>query len=665
MIENKPENRHIPKILAPAGNRASFLAAIAAGADAIYCGLKLFSARMEADNFGTEELSALTELAHGHGVQVYITLNSVLKPDDVDKAFNLVDKLVRHVGPDALIIADLAFVPIAREAGFKGEIHLSTLANMSFPKGLALAHEKLGISRVVLPRELSVDEIKLMAEGCPPGLDLEVFIHGALCYGVSGRCYWSSFLGGKSSLRGRCVQPCRRVYRQNNESKRFFSCQDLSLDVLVKVLLSIPRVSTWKIEGRKKGPHYVYYTVKAYQMLRDQGQDPQAKKTALGLLSQALGRPVTHYGFLSQRPQNPVNTDIQTGSGLLVGSIKGSHAAPYLIPRIELMAGDLLRIGYEDAEGHAIQKVFKSVPKKGRLHLKFSGQKSPAKDSPVFLIDRREKELEVLINGLSKKLEAIVPEPVQPSTGQMTKPGGTSRKKSRGKGQITDIRVMRQMPKRIQPNEGLWLSEEVLNTIPGKFTPGCWWWLPPVIWPDDEARWAELIERTLKKGGRNFVLNAPSQISFFPRPESLDLWAGPYCNISNAISAQVLASMGFKGIFASQELSKDDYLDLASQSPLPLGIILSGHVPMVISRTLHPDLKAFSPFTSPKGEDSWAARYGSDVWIYPNWILDLNTKKDELIRAGYTLFAHMDEHVPPSITLRNRPGTWNWDLKLL
>jgi putative protease len=219
-------------ILAPAGNRASFLTAIGAGADAIYCGLKNFSARMEADNFSTEELSALTNLAHSKNVKVFITLNSMLKQDDVEKAAHLVEKLVRHVKPDALIVADLAFARIAQRTGFKGELHLSTLANMSFPKGLALFAEKLGFRRFVVPRELTIDEIKIMAGACPDNVDLEVFVHGALCYGVSGRCYWSSFFGGKSGLRGRCVQPCRRVYNLNKDKARYFSCQDLSLDVL-------------------------------------------------------------------------------------------------------------------------------------------------------------------------------------------------------------------------------------------------------------------------------------------------------------------------------------------------------------------------------------------------------------------------------------------------
>ncbi|RPJ17425.1 MAG: U32 family peptidase, partial [Desulfobacteraceae bacterium] len=201
-----------PQILAPAGNKASFLAAIAAGADAVYCGLKAYSARMEAKNFTVEELAPLSGLAHEKGVQVFVAVNSILKHEDLSVAANLVAQLERLVKPDGLIIQDLALVDLVKQAGFSGELHLSTLANVSFPSALKLVKERLGINRVVVPRELSIDEIKALSDACPENLSLEVFVHGALCYGVSGRCYWSSYFGGKSGLRGRCVQPCRRVY---------------------------------------------------------------------------------------------------------------------------------------------------------------------------------------------------------------------------------------------------------------------------------------------------------------------------------------------------------------------------------------------------------------------------------------------------------------------
>ncbi|MEA3435227.1 MAG: peptidase U32 family protein, partial [Thermodesulfobacteriota bacterium] len=161
-ILNLPNNSKClpPEILAPAGNRASFLAALAAGADSIYCGMKHFSARMEAKNFSLEELDCLTKLAHSMGVKVYVAFNSLLKTFDLNRAADFLNALSRWVKPDGLIIQDLSLVSLARQTGFAGEIHLSTLANVSFPAALNLVRKKFGINRVVVPRELNVDEIK-------------------------------------------------------------------------------------------------------------------------------------------------------------------------------------------------------------------------------------------------------------------------------------------------------------------------------------------------------------------------------------------------------------------------------------------------------------------------------------------------------------------------
>ena len=142
MNEQKPAIRP-PEILAPAGNKASFLAAVAARADAIYCGLKLFSARMEAKNFTLEEFVALVRLAHKQGVKVFVALNSLLKPGDLAQAGQMLDQLQHRVKPDAIIIQDLALVPLVKQTGFAGEIHLSTLANVSFPKALQIIRQKL------------------------------------------------------------------------------------------------------------------------------------------------------------------------------------------------------------------------------------------------------------------------------------------------------------------------------------------------------------------------------------------------------------------------------------------------------------------------------------------------------------------------------------------
>ena len=651
-----------PSILAPAGNKASFLAALAAGADAVYCGLKSFSARMEAKNFSINDLIPLTQLAHDRNVKVFVALNSLLKPCDLNIAGKLLDKLNRYVKPDALIIQDLALVQLARQTGFAGELHLSTLANVSFQDALKLIKKNPGVDKVVIPRELSIDEIKSMASACPKGLGLEVFVHGALCYGVSGRCYWSSFLGGKSGLRGRCVQPCRRFYTQNGQTKRFFSCQDLSLDVLAKVLLSIPEIQTWKIEGRKKGPHYVFHTVKAYKLLRDHGKDPGMKKAALDLLANALGRTGTHYNFLPQRPQNPVNIDSQTGSGLLVGKIQGAKQKPYIIPRQSLMPGDLLRLGYEDDSWHCTYRIPKYIPKRGCIYIKLSSARRPRQDVPVFLTDRREKWLEEKLSVLEDMLIKTTETDVAPSTFNARLPGGyISRKRDKS----FEIHVHRNCGIGGQKGTtGVWMFPEGKHKFPKRVEPKLWWWLPPVIWPEDETKVKQQIDIAIKNGSRNFVLNSPWQIAFFTNPKSLNLWAGPFCNIANAMAINTLLNLGFSGVIVSPELDGQDFLQLPKNSPLPLGIVISGNWPLSISRILSPKFKTDTDFTSPKGEHGWVKKYGPDFWVYPNWKLDISSKKDELKKAGYLMFVHLVEPVPSKIKMKKRPGLWNWDLKL-
>jgi putative protease len=650
-----------PCILAPAGNRAAFLAALAAGADAVYCGLKDLSARMEAKNFTLPELAVLAQLAHDRGVRVYVALNSLLTTRDLNQAARLVDGLVRMVGPDAFIIQDLAPLALARQSGFKGEVHLSTLANVSFPAALHWLRERLGVNQVVLPRELDVDEMRMMANACPPGLGLEVFIHGALCYAVSGRCYWSSFLGGKSGLRGRCVQPCRRSYQQGDIRRRLFSCMDLSLDVLVKVLRTIPQIRTWKIEGRKKGPHYVYYTVSAYRLLRDEGHDPQAKRAALGLLEQALGRPGTHYHFLPQRPQSPLPSAIQTGSGLQVGAVKGASRKPFLAPRRALLAGDVLRVGYEDDKAHRVVRIRHPVPARGRLALKPSGRRPVRKGTPVFLTDRREPALQKMLVDLETEAAAI-PLPREPNR------EGTWQRPPKIRHHREPVRTIKlgRMPIRRERGQtaGLWLSPKALAQTPRSRQAAIWWWLTPALWPASQSGLTALINRLTRNGAQRFVLNAPWQLSLFESTRPLDLWAGPFCNLANPLALQTLKKEGFNGAFVSPEMHREDFRSLPGLSPLPLGIVTMGLWPLCLARVRADDLRIDQPFSSPKGEQAWLRRHSDNFWIYPNWCLDLSQQEPELARAGYRWFVHVEEPVPKGVKIKPRPGMWNYKVGL-
>ena len=665
-----------PEILAPAGDMPSALAGLAAGADALYLGLKHFSARMQAENFATGELADLADLAHAEGRRIYVAMNTMLKPGEAGQALRLIRRLALNVGPDALIIQDPGMIDLARQAGFQGELHLSTLANVTHPKALASARA-LGADRVILPRELSLDEVRQMNAACPDGLDLEFFVHGALCFCVSGRCWWSSYMGGKSGLRGRCVQPCRRAYTQKGREGRFFSCMDLSLDELVRSLLPLERLRSWKIEGRKKGPHYVYYVTTAYRLLRDEPDAPEARQEAERIIGLALGRPGTRSLFVPGRAESPTasssDKDAQTSSGLLCGRVGKNEDGRYEIkPRLPLLPRDYLRVGYEDEPWHCTLSVPAPVAQGNNFVLSLPRGKHPKAGTPVFLIDRKETELLSLLadwgRDLQKRKKREKPtedvsalQPVMPAP---LRAGGAKK---------LDVLLRSSLPhgregkSGLKPGtvQGLWLSPRALREVSKTLFSRVSWWLPPVIWPDEEDAWAKLIFAALRGGARHFVCNAPWQAAFFSGSNGPSLTAGPFCNIANAPAIALLAGMGFEAVIISPELGEEDILSLPGQSPLPLGIVLDGFWPMGISRHQAQPLKAQESFQSPKGEEFWMRRYGQNTWIYPAWPLDLSARRPTLERAGYVTFVHMDEHPPKTLAQAKRESEFNWKVDVL
>ncbi len=663
-----------PEILAPAGDLPAFLAAMAAGADAAYVGLKHFSARMNAENFSTSELARMNELAVSEGRKLYIAFNSLLKPNDIHAASRLVTRLERDVKPHALIVQDIGMIEIARQAGFSGEMHLSTLSNVTHPQGLEIA-KRMGASRVILPREITIDEIKEVGESCPEGLDLELFVHGALCFCVSGRCYWSSYMGGKSGLRGRCVQPCRRVYTQGKRKGRYFSSMDLSLDVLSRTLLDVPNLSCWKIEGRKKGSHYVYHAVTAYKMLRDNGEDAKVRKDASELLDMALGRPRTHAGFLPQKNKVITSVNEQLSSGMMVGHVQftppekkqKTQPLPFIKPRMELAPQDYLRVGYEDESWHTTLSVTRKVPKAGTFPLKVNYKRMPKPGTPVFLIDRREAGLQMLLREWQHKLDRCK------GLGEM---GSRSvefeldiPRVPRHKKQL-NIHLRSSLPQGKETRaarssvKALWLSMGTLRNISKTVISRISWWLPPVIWPNEEKQYQRLVQEAVRKGAYMFVLNAPWQVDLF-KDLKVKLIAGPFCNISNAASIMMFKELGFEAAIVSPELTGEDFLALPSQSVLPLGIVIGGCWAMGIARHGLSGLKANEAFQSPMREQFWARHYGQNLWIYPNWLLDITGHATELENAGYSFLVRMDEAYPHDLPEARRTTEFNWSNSLL
>ena len=666
-----------PEILSPAGDREAALAALAAGADALYLGLKHFSARMQAENFSSSELADLAALAHGKNRRIYVAMNTLIKPSEPAKVYRLLRRLAADVRPDALILQDPALLDLSRQAGFSGELHISTLANVTHQKALEAA-ASLGAGRVILPRELSLDEVRLLNDSCPGNLALEIFVHGALCFCISGRCWWSSCLGGKSGLRGRCVQPCRRRYAQKGREGRFFSCLDLSLDAAAPSLLSLSRVTAWKIEGRKKGPHYVYSATKAYRLLRDNPASPEARAEAERILALALGRPGTrsrfHAGKAGSPTPPPAAKEAQTASGLLCGRVgKEVDGVSGIRPYLDLLPKDFLRVGHEDEPWHRTLSVPAPAAKGSVFPLPPHGKNVPKPGTPVFLIDRRDPELGELLADWGRALRKAAEKRKDRTQAGNLDPVLPVPLRPKARGRPLDIRLLSFLPhgreakSGLRPGvaQGLWLSPKALREVSATLYGRISWWLPPVIWPDEEEVWSRLVRSVRQGGARHFVCNSPWQISFFPERKGLSLTAGPFCNIASAPALGILAGMGFDAAVVSPELGEEDLLALPGQSPLPLGIVLSGFWPVGLTRHQGEPVNGRDAFRSPQGEEFWMRRYGANLWLYPAWPLNLAAHRPELERAGYATFIHIEERPPASLPPARRAGEFNWKIGVL
>ena len=255
----------LPEILAPAGSPEALRAAVRCGADAVYLGASAFNARQGAHNFDTAALREAVSYCHARGVAVHLTLNTLVRQDELHAALKVAEEAC-VLGVDALIVQDVGLARRIRAAAPGMALHASTQLSCHTPSGVRFLRDS-GFSRVVLAREMSRDEIAACAgQGC----ELEVFVHGALCMCVSGQCYLSAMLGGRSGNRGLCAQPCRLPFvpadsgRRAREGEAALSLRDLSLQAYGADLAALG-VDSLKIEGRLKRPEYVAAAVSVYR----------------------------------------------------------------------------------------------------------------------------------------------------------------------------------------------------------------------------------------------------------------------------------------------------------------------------------------------------------------------------------------------------------------
>ena len=270
-----------PEVLAPAGDFERLEAAVSFGADAVYLGGGMFGMRTSPSNFSDEELPKAVQYAHSRGVKVYLTCNTVPRNNEVDVLPQFLE-MAENAGVDALIISDIGTLTLAKKYAPKTEIHVSTQAGIT-NYATANAFYDMGAKRVVLARELSIEDIAVLRAKTPKDLDIECFVHGAMCVSFSGRCLLSNYLVGRDSNRGDCAQPCRWKYHimedtrpgvyfpieQDDKGTYIMNARDMCMIEHIPELVNAG-ITSLKIEGRAKSAYYTAAVTNAYRAAVDE-----------------------------------------------------------------------------------------------------------------------------------------------------------------------------------------------------------------------------------------------------------------------------------------------------------------------------------------------------------------------------------------------------------
>lgn len=348
------------ELLAPAGSPEALDAAINEGADAVYLGLKNFNARLRTSNFAYSQFEGAVKNLHRMGKKIYVTVNTVFEQREADRMYQFL-KYLAAIGPDGIIVQDFGVSRMVRQHFPTLKLHASTQMNVSSSRG-ANVLSRQGFSRVVLSRELTLDEIRTIRERTT--MELEIFVHGALCVSESGLCLFSSYLGGKSANRGMCTQACRRLYRVNDESGYYFSPADLQLIDQVPALADMG-IASLKIEGRMKSAEYVGTVVSAYRHILDNldGDREQALSEAKAILKHDFARPKTSFYMEAEGPSAWLDPNQAGGTGIPLGKIlkvrgaESERRGMLSKTSITIETGDSIRLHKRDDSDRQSHKI--------------------------------------------------------------------------------------------------------------------------------------------------------------------------------------------------------------------------------------------------------------------------------------------------------------------
>jgi putative protease len=676
---------HSVELLAPAGSPEALDAAIGEGADAVYLGLKNFNARMRSANFAYSQFEGALKSLRRMNRKLYVTVNTVFEQREADRMYQFL-KYLAALGPDGLIVQDFGVAAMVRDCFPSLKLHASTQMNIAAARG-ANALSRYGFSRVVLARELSLPE--LQACRANTNLELEVFVHGALCVSASGLCLFSSYLGGKSANRGLCTQACRRYYRPSvpsgasalgdlsggEEEGYYFSPHDLQLLEHTPELVEAG-INSFKIEGRMKSAEYVGTVVSAYRLVLDaltEGLDGEKLNgkisAALDILRNDFARAKTEFYFDMGIPgaraavfhPDWLEPARDGGTGIPLGTIlkvKNPEAGPLgLIDpgQLLLRPGDSLRFHRADDSDRQSHKLAFADPafRADSGNCWISIPEGFGLGDGVYLIQTK---------AMSKRYPPVIPRDLdgfRRSPGRDKAPllelppaprkGGNGRETGLFPeglyvlvSRIEDLyilqsaRPLRVMLTLTRKNAARLLERE---KPPLPFNRGeLILTLDPYFPQGDEEALAGEIKALMEKGYRQFVVNNPGHFSLF-REGNPALIAGPYLYVFNRWAASFVSSLGADNFVSPLENNRQNLEKTVSPRRRSFCFVPVFAWPALFR--IRADLSGvygFKDFSDSRGEGFRLSTGNEGSTVYPQRPFSIVDKIPFLTEAGFGRF---------------------------
>lgn len=581
-----------PEILAPAGSFEAAAAAVNSGADAIYLGQKRFSARANAQNFDEEQLAQTVRLCHNSGVKVYQAVNTIA----FDREFSDLERCVAtaaELGVDALIVQDLGVAAAVKRWVPELRLHASTQMSISSAGGAAFA-KRMGFSRVVLARELSLEEIHQIAQSVE--IELEAFVHGALCMCVSGQCYLSAMLGSRSANRGGCAQPCRLPFSADGTGSCDLSLKDLSAMAQLRQLEELG-VASFKIEGRMKRPEYVGAAVSAVRETLS-GGTPDMER-----LRSVFSRDGFTDGYLTARRGRSMfgvrtKADVTAAQGVL-RQISSEYRQPFrrvpLDMKLELCAERPSKLEVADRDGHCVTAEG-SVPEPA-LHLPMDRERAWSLLSKLgqtpYVLEKLELAGDQGLTLPASGVNSLRRQACDLLRAQREAPDAKSFSAEPlvfEQGEHRDVPLLRARFSSLQQVPWEWAEKLELFSLPveeifshRERLAGFWEKvaaeLPRVRFGCGKDE--KLFEELKASGLQHLLVHTVSDIEL-GRRLGMQLHGGFSLNAANSASVAVLEEQGLCDLVISPELRLKDAARLKTR--LPLGLVAYGSLPLMVFR---------------------------------------------------------------------------------